>query len=99
MVWCGNILTNDFCRLRIMSPEGVSNGYTSSDSDSDLGFGQFLLLMSLVEYERLHFFKQPCRTSRLTGKKYVIEILNGHDDRCYDSFRMTNVYLFTFVVI
>lgn len=64
-----------------MNPEGVSNGYTSSDSDSDDEFGEFLLLMSLVEYERRHFFKQSCRISRLTGKEYVIEILNGHDDR------------------
>ena len=29
----------------------------------------------------------PYRTSLLTGKMYMLEILNGHPDVCYSNFR------------
>ncbi|XP_038678359.1 uncharacterized protein LOC119979800 [Tripterygium wilfordii] len=30
----------------------------------------------------------PCRTNKLQGAKWVAEILHGHPDRCYETFRM-----------
>lgn len=85
MVLVKNALTYDFYHLRAMDPRGVSNDHRSSNSDLDFDdvFRQFLLLMSFVEYESQHFFNQPCRTIWLTRKEYVIEILNGHEDKCY----------------
>ncbi|XP_060969893.1 uncharacterized protein LOC133037093, partial [Cannabis sativa] len=32
--------------------------------------------------------KEPCRNSALSGHEYVMEVLHGHDSRCYDLFRM-----------
>ena len=32
--------------------------------------------------------KEPCRTSSHTDYKFVMEILNGHEDRCHQQFRM-----------
>ena len=36
----------------------------------------------------MHVCKEPCRTSSHTGYKFVMEILNGHDDRCHQQFWM-----------
>ena len=40
------------------------------------------------EYALKYLCKQPCRTSELTGHKWVQEILHGNDRRCYEMFRM-----------
>ena len=32
--------------------------------------------------------KKPCRTWSHTGYKFVMEILNGHEDTCHQKFRM-----------
>ena len=32
--------------------------------------------------------KKPCRTSSHTGYKFVMDVLNGHEIRCFEQFRM-----------
>ncbi|TYK11643.1 L10-interacting MYB domain-containing protein-like [Cucumis melo var. makuwa] len=41
-----------------------------------------------VHHFVMHVCKEPCRTSSHTGYKFVMEILNGHEDRCHQQFRM-----------
>ncbi|XP_038692514.1 protein ALP1-like [Tripterygium wilfordii] len=55
----------------------------------------FILLASVTaaaiyhRRRRVAFFdKMSCRTSKLQGAKWVAEILHGHPDRCYQTFRM-----------
>ncbi|KAM6583514.1 hypothetical protein CsatB_010516 [Cannabis sativa] len=56
--------------------------------DSDGEFGELLILFACVEYNQLYLTKEPCRNSALSGHEYVMEVLHGHDSRCYDLFRM-----------
>ncbi|XP_060971415.1 protein ALP1-like isoform X1 [Cannabis sativa] len=56
--------------------------------DSDDEFGELLILFACVEYNQLYLTKEPCRNSALSGHEYVMEVLHGHDSRCYDLFRM-----------
>ena len=54
---------------------------------------QIVVLLLTEELDRLSS-KQPCRTSQLRGHDYVLELINGHEDRCYDQFRMDpNVFV------
>ncbi|XP_028785955.1 putative nuclease HARBI1, partial [Neltuma alba] len=39
-------------------------------------------------YCEMYMFKQPCRTSEQTGNLWVQDIMNGHDDRCPEMFRV-----------
>ena len=32
--------------------------------------------------------KEPCRTSHHLGHSFVLEVLNGHKDKCHQQFRM-----------
>ncbi|XP_062085765.1 uncharacterized protein LOC133791874 [Humulus lupulus] len=56
--------------------------------DSDDEFGEILLYFACEEYNQLYLSKQPCRNSALSGHEYVMEVLHGHWNRCYDLFRM-----------
>ncbi|XP_019433068.1 PREDICTED: uncharacterized protein LOC109339964 [Lupinus angustifolius] len=47
-----------------------------------------------MEYERNFISRTPCRTSLLIGKMYTLEVMAGHEARCYENFRMRkNVFL------
>nr|XP_023906296.1 uncharacterized protein LOC112018017 [Quercus suber] len=41
-----------------------------------------------IEYMQKYYMKRPMCTSILTGRSYVIEILEGNPQVCYDIFRM-----------
>ncbi|KAA0054070.1 putative nuclease HARBI1 [Cucumis melo var. makuwa] len=43
---------------------------------------------AVVHHFVMHVCKEPCWTSSHTGYKFVMEILNGHEDRCHQQFRM-----------
>ena len=47
-----------------------------------------LMLMHAANYSLNHVIKTPRRTSALTGHEWVQEIINGHDVRCFQMFRM-----------
>ena len=63
---------------------------SSSESSSDLDdeMGQFILMKYVYEYYKTYLPKMPCRTSLLSGKAYVMEILDGNPTVCYEMFRM-----------
>ncbi|XP_059635413.1 uncharacterized protein LOC132277592 [Cornus florida] len=46
-----------------------------------------LIFAALLE-EQNFYQKRHCRDSILQGETYVMEILNGHRERCYENFRM-----------
>ncbi|PPS11297.1 hypothetical protein GOBAR_AA09360 [Gossypium barbadense] len=46
------------------------------------------VLSSVLLHQETYFTKQPCMDSNYTGQMWVDEVLNGHDDRCMNSFRM-----------
>ncbi|KAK7835590.1 hypothetical protein CFP56_023351 [Quercus suber] len=41
-----------------------------------------------IEYVQKYYMKRPMCTSILTGRSYVIEVLEGNPQVCYDIFRM-----------
>ncbi|KAH1082399.1 hypothetical protein J1N35_022160 [Gossypium stocksii] len=48
---------------------------------------EYVLSIVLVQHET-YFTMQPCMNSNYTCQMWVDEVLNGHDDRCMNSFRM-----------
>ncbi|KAH1114452.1 hypothetical protein J1N35_007830 [Gossypium stocksii] len=46
------------------------------------------VLSSVLVHHQTYFTMQPCMDSNYTGQMWVEEVLNGHDDRCMNSFRM-----------
>ncbi|PIA29519.1 hypothetical protein AQUCO_05900030v1 [Aquilegia coerulea] len=46
------------------------------------------MIRHVLEYESLFVDKTPYRTSILTGKEYILEVLEGNPTRCFESFRM-----------
>jgi len=74
-----------------------SNDSTDEDSSDDdylftddivANFGDVIMLNCFVASKSSVIDRVPCRTSLLTGKMYILEILNGHLDVCYRNFRM-----------
>ena len=60
------------------------------EDDLDASVGDILMLSYFVANKRIFIDRTPCRTSLLTGKMYMLEILNGHPDVCYHNFHMQN---------
>ncbi|KAK5794140.1 hypothetical protein PVK06_035347 [Gossypium arboreum] len=46
------------------------------------------MLSSVLVHHETYFTMQPRMNSNYTGQMWVDEVLNGHDDRCMNSFRM-----------
>lgn len=46
------------------------------------------VLSSVLVHHETYFTMQPRMDSNYTGQMWVDEVLNGHDDRCMNSFRM-----------
>ncbi|KAH1066486.1 hypothetical protein J1N35_031473 [Gossypium stocksii] len=46
------------------------------------------VLSTVLVHHETYFTMQPCMDSNYTGQMWVDEVLNGHDDRCMNSFRM-----------
>lgn len=90
-----------------MSTTSSTNDTTSgSDSDSSCDNSHLsqrrrkkkvlltMMMMHATNYFLSHVDKSPCRDSELQGHGWVQEIINGHDTRCYQQFRMRkNVFL------
>ncbi|KAL2491082.1 putative harbinger transposase-derived nuclease [Abeliophyllum distichum] len=72
--------------------------YLSDDDSSDDDFlwtddfdatvGYILMLSYFAANERSIMDRIPCRTSLLTGKMYILEILNGHPTVCHNIFQI-----------
>ncbi|KAL1074129.1 hypothetical protein V6Z11_D11G268600 [Gossypium hirsutum] len=46
------------------------------------------VLSSVLVHHETYFTMQPRMDSNYTGQMWVDEVLNGHDNRCMNSFRM-----------
>lgn len=50
------------------------------------------LVACAIGYIRLyvlkHIYKEPCMTSFLIGERWIDELLNGHEKKCFNTFRM-----------
>ena len=76
----------------------IQDNHSDDDLDSDDDDDGICILFTLF-YMSLHMIqssKQPCRTSALRGHDYVIELLNGNDNRCFDCFRMKRIAFIRF---
>ncbi|XP_042960172.1 uncharacterized protein LOC122295163 [Carya illinoinensis] len=83
-----------------MENNGHDTEHCISDADNgeeekedDIDFVIALKLMVASKYYTTYMVKEPCRTSLHIGHKFVMEILNGHHDRCHQQFRMEK-YIF-----
>ncbi|XP_052197195.1 uncharacterized protein LOC127804376 [Diospyros lotus] len=68
--------------------EDLSDDFLFTEDDLDASIGDRLMLSYFVANKRVFIDRTPCRTSLLTGKMYMLEILNGHPDVCHRNFRM-----------
>ena len=61
---------------------------SSSSSDEHDDDNDMMMLMFLKEYTNVFVDRFPCRTSVLSGKEYIREVVCGNPIQCYESFRM-----------
>ncbi|XVF02620.1 hypothetical protein REPUB_Repub04eG0190700 [Reevesia pubescens] len=67
----------------------MSISFSSKSSyDLDGEMKEFILIKYVYEYYKAYLPKMPCRTSILSGKAYVMEILYGNPTVCYEMLRM-----------
>ena len=64
-----------------------ANDSSSSDDDDDSVI-DLMMAKYFIEHERDFVERIPYRTSMLSGKEYIVEVLLGNPTRCYESFRM-----------
>ena len=65
--------------------QNIDNNSSSSDDDN---MARYICYMQLVEGETSRIPREPCRTSILTGSKWVDELLNGHPNRIWQSLHI-----------
>ena len=59
------------------------------ERDDELYFYQLMLSGCIAAITLTSYIeKRPCRTSSHTGYKFIIDVLNGHEIRCFQQFRM-----------
>ena len=78
----GNVSTNK------LTDEDLSDNNFLFTDDFDANFEDLMMLIYFATNKRSVIDRIPCRTSLLTRKMYMLEILNGHADVCYRNFRM-----------
>ena len=63
------------------------------DDDSDDEFWDKILyaVCYITHYYIKHVHKEPCMTSYVTGEKWMNELLDGHEKRCFNMFRMDQI--------
>ncbi|KAF5181631.1 CAI-1 autoinducer sensor kinase/phosphatase cqsS isoform, partial [Thalictrum thalictroides] len=67
---------------------------TSSDkSDDEWELAELVVCEAIMVYKN-RFNKRPYRTDPLSGKQYVNNVFEGHEDRSLDVFRMRSNVLF-----
>ncbi|XP_062080151.1 uncharacterized protein LOC133784900 [Humulus lupulus] len=62
-------------------------GDTSSSSSDEL-IGQVIMLNRLQEMQKSQQIRRPLRTSDMSGRQYLLELLTGHPDRLFYTIRM-----------
>ena len=86
--WFGLIIICCYCIRYFMDMMNSNDVIQLIEEDKEEYEIVMCVMLLLVEELDSIFDKKPCRTSILKGHDYVLEILHGHEDRCYDQFRM-----------
>ncbi|KAL7586506.1 hypothetical protein Lser_V15G37054 [Lactuca serriola] len=73
-----------------MSYSSDSSSY-SDDDDDDLD--DMMMIAFLIKNNRNFIDRTPCRTSMLSGKEYIREIMCGNPNQCYEAIRMKPHYV------
>lgn len=60
----------------------------SNESNIDLDVLVVAGIAACVDYFLRYIYKEPCRNSSYIGHMWVMDILNGLGNRCYEQFRM-----------
>ena len=71
--------------LTINSTSSSLSSGSSSDDDDMLNLS---MMNYLMDSEGIFIDRLPCRTSALTGREYIKEVLLRNPTRCYEGFRM-----------
>ena len=70
-------------------PSNNNDQNFDDESDDEHDFYQLVLAGCAAAATFTSFQeKKPCRTSSHTGYKFVMDVLNGHEIRCFEQFRM-----------
>ncbi|RVX08681.1 Protein ALP1-like [Vitis vinifera] len=70
-------------------PSNNNDQNFDDESDDEHDFYQLVLAGCAAAATFTNFKeKKPCRTSSHTGYKFVMDVLNGHEIRCFEQFRM-----------
>ncbi|XP_028762826.1 protein ALP1-like [Neltuma alba] len=77
----GNLSNNEMHNF-----EGSTSSSESSEEDFELS--KFMIINMICEYESKFLNKIPVRTSALTGREFVNELMQGSGTTCYELLRM-----------
>ncbi|XP_059668790.1 uncharacterized protein LOC132313871 [Cornus florida] len=81
---------NDLPDDKRMDIRTIIDLYDDGDEENEC----VIIIACMLDYYKKHYEKRPCRDSLLIGKAYIMEILHGHESRCFENFRMsTPVFL------
>ena len=78
----------------VMADTDSDHDSSMAESDSDEYDSEVELEIAIayvqlcIEYVQKYYMKRPMCTSILSGRSYVIEVLEGNPQVCYDIFRM-----------
>ncbi|KAI3453559.1 hypothetical protein Pfo_010222 [Paulownia fortunei] len=67
-----------------------SNEENEYDEFKDLASVALVSVMvgKVISYYENHIVKEPCRDSMYRGHRFVMDVINGHHERCHQLFRM-----------
>jgi len=68
--------------------DGLSDDSIIMDDHTSDDMEDIMMFRYLIASRRSVFTSRPCKTSSLTGKSFMFEILNGHPTICHQMFRM-----------
>ena len=63
-----------------------SNEELIFNSDDEMGI--VITEIAVDRYSSQNSGPRLCRTSKLMGHEYILELINGHENSCFDQFRM-----------
>ncbi|XP_077249261.1 uncharacterized protein LOC143888724 [Tasmannia lanceolata] len=74
------------------SGDGSDASIESIDSDRDYDDEDLMAMVvegvqDAIRYYSMYFCKTPCRTSKYTGHKFIMDLLDGAPNRCYKQLR------------
>lgn len=88
---------NDSTQEKLWDTSNCSVILNEESSENDNNFEEDMdwliicqvIARSILTYYEKYIHKVPCRISSRTGHRFMEEILNGHEMRCYQAFRLS----------